>query len=593
MTIESEAGKGGGKKNSGKEQFLLELPNRLLMIAAAWEDLSQNSPVAPEFPEELATCMIKADALKDLCLGKDMAAHAEDLVNIGEMLGAIPEVEPIEREKHYQRIGAKITGLIADVEKEVEHCFGSEGKKPSTRDDFLAKKTEIKAGGAVPDRSGDAKPLGFPGASGKDRNVYVISSDEDFLGECSTQIGHYGYTAHALHTFEAYELGMRLETPLAVVVDLDLAKADARLNGELTEFQSQKDGIPTPMIVVGGEGDFKSRLSAVRAGSSAFFAKPVNVSLLLDKLDAIISNACVSEPFRILVVEDSATMIRFISRTLEHAGMAVRVEQTPDLVLPAIADFHPDLILMDMYMPLCDGQELSKLIRQYESYTSIPIVFLSSETDVKKQLAAMQIGADDFLTKPIEPTHLVTSVTTRVQRHRILSSFMVKDSLTGLLNHTKLKQGVERALQKAMRSKIPMAFAMVDIDFFKKVNDTYGHPMGDKVIKSLSRLLQKRLRKTDSIGRYGGEEFAVILWDTDAEGANRIINSIRSDFSKIEHLHEGTAFSCTFSAGVAGFPEYTDAQSLSNAADKALYVAKRGGRNQVITATEENVSSSE
>lgn len=572
------------KKSSGKEQFLMELPNRMLMLAAAWEDLAQKSPVESEFPEELATCMIKADSLKDVCLTKGLEAQADALAGLGEMLGAIPDVEPRLRDDHYKDIGTKISDLVAQAEKLCGEDVRREGaRKPEEKAPKDPKKEKSVA---VLEQTPIqiAEPV-FEVGTAKARNVFVISNDEDFLGECTTQIGHYGYTAHSFHSYAAYALAAKLEEPVALIVDLDLAQKDSEIHGDLSRFQAKKDGTPVPIIVVGSSGDFESRLQAVRAGSAAFFAKPVNVSLLLDKLDAIISNAYVVEPFRVLVVEDSATMIRFITRTLTQAGMSVHVEQTPDRVLPAIADFHPDLILMDMYMPKCDGQELSRLIRQYESYTSIPIVFLSSETDVKKQLAAMQIGADDFLTKPIEPTHLVTSITTRVRRHRILSSFMVKDSLTGLLNHTKLKQGVEQSLQKAMRSKIPMAFAMVDIDFFKKVNDTYGHPMGDKVIKSLSRLLQRRLRKTDSIGRYGGEEFAVILWDTDVDGARKILDSIRSDFSKIEHIHEGKSFSCTFSSGVAGFPDYPDAQTISNAADKALYVAKRNGRNQVIVAT--------
>jgi diguanylate cyclase (GGDEF)-like protein len=110
--------------------------------------------------------------------------------------------------------------------------------------------------------------------------------------------------------------------------------------------------------------------------------------------------------------------------------------------------------------------------------------------------------------------------------------------------------------------------------------------MGDRVIKSLSRLLQKRSRKTDSIGRYGGEEFAIIFWDADVEAASKILDEIRADFARIDHHFESKVFSCTFSAGIAGFPDYPDGQAIGNAADRALYVAKRGGRNQVIIASD-------
>jgi diguanylate cyclase (GGDEF)-like protein len=341
------------------------------------------------------------------------------------------------------------------------------------------------------------------------------------------------------------------------------------------------------MIVVSKTSDFQSRLDAVQSGSVAFFNKPVNVGLLLDKLDSIIYSAVMAEPPKVLVIDDSKTISEFLSRTLTRVGMVVHVETTPDAALAVIGTFNPDLILMDMYMPVCDGEDLCRIIRQYESFTSIPIVFLSSETDVQKQLNAMKIGADDFLTKEIDPRHLVTSITTRIQRHRILSSFMIRDSLTGLLNHTTSKKQLEQMMIKANTLNVPLCFAMVDIDHFKKVNDTYGHPTGDKVIKALSRLLQKRLRRTDSIGRYGGEEFAIVLWDTDAINAKRILDDIREDFSKIEHTHEGKTFFTTFSSGVAHFPTYTDGTSISNAADRALYVAKGQGRNQVCIATKE------
>ena len=544
----------------------------MLMLAATWEDFARKSEVEVGFLEELASVLIVADSLKDLCKSKDMPDITSLLNDVENGLNKLSDfIHDEQRTMIHQEVASKISHLVSMAERLAE---GSD----------LVLKTELVVTLEQAPIQREV-PL-FDFGTGTKRHVFIVSEDPEFVGECSTQIGHYGYMAHSFNTYESFAVGLTLGDPVAVIADLDLVKADPMARGDLSAFRAGKGKAPVPMIVVGTAGDFSSRLQAVRAGSAAYFGKPVNVPLLLDKLDAIINNAYVVEPFRVLVVDDSETMIRFLKRTLTGAGMSVHVEMHPDKVLNAITEFNPDLILMDMYMPLCDGQELSRIIRQYETFTSLPIVFLSSETDIKKQLAAMQIGADDFLTKPIDPEHLITSVATRVQRHRILSSYMVQDSLTGLLNHTKLKQRLDQTLQKALRSKIPMAFAMVDIDFFKKVNDSYGHPMGDRVIKSLSRLLQKRLRKTDSIGRYGGEEFAVIFWDADAASASKILDEIRSDFAKIDHHFENKIFSCSFSAGVAGFPEYPDGQNISNAADRALYVAKRGGRNQVIIASD-------
>ena len=189
----------------------------------------------------------------------------------------------------------------------------------------------------------------------------------------------------------------------------------------------------------------------------------------------------------------------------------------------------------------CNGMELAEVIRQLDAFVGIPIVFLSAESDLDKQLFAMGLGADDFLTKPIQPQHLISSVTNRISRSLILRSFMVRDSLTGLLNHTAIKDQLAREVAQTKRRVAPLAFAMVDIDHFKQVNDTYGHPAGDRVIKSLSRLLKQRLREADMVGRYGGEEFAVILSNTDGATAVKVLDSIRKDFSQLRHLADAPA----------------------------------------------------
>ncbi|MNP26022.1 putative diguanylate cyclase YcdT [compost metagenome] len=158
---------------------------------------------------------------------------------------------------------------------------------------------------------------------------------------------------------------------------------------------------------------------------------------------------------------------------------------------------------------------------------------------------------------------------------------MVRDSLTGLFNHTHTLQLLEDASSRARRDGKPLCFAMLDIDHFKKVNDTYGHPMGDRVIKSLALFLKQRLRKTDHIGRYGGEEFAVVLPDTDLEAAHRVLEEIRRRFAEIRYPAQPHDLSCTFSCGIAQLHDGLDINQLSQQADEALYRAKRGGRNRV------------
>jgi len=192
------------------------------------------------------------------------------------------------------------------------------------------------------------------------------------------------------------------------------------------------------------------------------------------------------------------------------------------------------------------------------------------------------MGGDDFITKPIEDCHLVTSIKIRVERARVLSKLVSRDSLTGLFNHSVVKERLVGEISRAMRLQKPVAFAMIDLDNFKNINDSYGHLVGDRVIKSLSRLLMQRLRRRNVIGRYGGEEFAVILGDMTPHDAIDTIEEIRKRREQLRFIHDGNEFSVTFSAGIASYPECDSAEALNQAADDALYKAKKEGRNRIV-----------
>ena len=206
------------------------------------------------------------------------------------------------------------------------------------------------------------------------------------------------------------------------------------------------------------------------------------------------------------------------------------------------------------------------------------------------QLSAMASGADDFLTKPISSERLVGLVRARAKRARKLNDLMSQDSLTGLLKHASIKDRLAQEVDRAQRQNRPLSVAMIDIDFFKKVNDSYGHPVGDQVIKTLGHLLRQRLRRQDSVGRYGGEEFAAVMPDCTTEDAVRLLDDIRQRFSEVRFIHQGQSFGVTLSAGVASINPGTDAANLLAQADAALYGAKHGGRNQVQSTKNENVS---
>jgi diguanylate cyclase (GGDEF)-like protein len=414
------------------------------------------------------------------------------------------------------------------------------------------------------------------------RRIFVVEDEHELAEELKVQLGYFGYDVSVFNKLEDFRRAV--QQTAEVIVLMDVTFPGDRLGGVklMNEIQQGRD-VPVPVVFLSAHDEFEMRLEAARAGSIAYLSKPVNIGSLIDKLDNLTSTKPLA-PYRVMIVDDSVALTAYHTAVLEQAGMTVKAVNNPFNVIESLLEFAPDLILIDLYMPECNGTDLAKVIRQLDAFVSIPIVFLSAENDLDKQLFAMGLGGDDFLTKPIQPPHLISSVTSRIRRSLMLPSFMVRDSLTGLLNHTAIKDQLDGEVAWAIREKKPLSFAMVDIDHFKLVNDSYGHPVGDRVIKSLSRLLKQRLRTSDLVGRYGGEEFAVVLVNADGPTAMKVLDTIRDDFSQLRHLAEGKEFPVTFSCGIADVSQFPDATKLSDAADKALYKAKHAGRNQVMLA---------
>ncbi len=411
------------------------------------------------------------------------------------------------------------------------------------------------------------------------RLVFLVEDDQTTAYDLALQIERFGYSVRIFPSLQNFREAKSLRLPAAVIMDVVFPEGSMAGVKAIAEIQDIHN-VRIPTIFISVKMDFATRLSAIRAGGQALFTKPISASLLVDKLDALLSfNE--PEPYRVLIVEDDRSQADFYSLLLRQAGMIARTVTKPTEALESLVELHPDLILMDLYMPDCNGLELAAIIRQEEAFVSIPIVFLSVETDLTKQLAALGLGGDDFFSKPINPGHFIPSITARLERARILRTFMVRDCMTGLFNHTRIKEQLEIELSRACRRHTTVSFALLDLDCFKSVNDTYGHQAGDRVIKSLARVLRQRLRKMDIIGRYGGEEFAVIFPVTKGDDALKVMNEVRESFAEIRQRCADTEFNVTFSCGIATYPPYGDSRSLTNAADRALYEAKRTGRNRV------------
>ncbi|ABO50082.1 response regulator receiver modulated diguanylate cyclase [Desulforamulus reducens MI-1] len=285
----------------------------------------------------------------------------------------------------------------------------------------------------------------------------------------------------------------------------------------------------------------------------------------------------------VLVVDDDATLVQAVKERLTLDGFEV-LEATSAREAVSILKRKQviDLMIIDIVMPEGNGFELCAKIRKEKVYEDTPIIFMTAETSLDKKLEGFKIGADDYVVKPISLDEIAAKVQAIVNRTRRYKMKLQYDELTEAYNRSFLQEKVQEEMARSKRTGKCFGFCMIDIDHFKKVNDTYGHLVGDEILRAFVKFLKLRIRLSDAVIRYGGEEFVLVLSQIAFDEANRIVNRLREDFSKQKFEVNGESFSVSFSAGVAVYPD--DSQSLTDliaAADRALYHAKQSGRNKI------------
>ena len=424
-----------------------------------------------------------------------------------------------------------------------------------------------------------------PQASVKGAVRVVLIHPDKHLGEDLRRgLGPFGYAVTQYESIGAAKNVLPRQATDVMLVqiadEIDQATLDSQA---VIELREQLNG-HVPAIFLANSSDLSIQLCAARALGDAFLTTPVDIPGVAARIEELIREG-EQLPLRVLIVDDDESLAEHYRLVLQADGMLAERACNPSDALAMLHQLRPDVLLMDLYMPQWTGAELARVIRYDENWQGMPIIYLSAEADLNQQIRAMGSGADSFLVKPIGDMQLVSAVRSRAKRARKLAEMMRQDSLTGLLKHASIKDRLEQEAHRASRNNKSLSVAMIDIDFFKRVNDGWGHPMGDQVIKTLGQLLRQRLRRQDGAGRYGGEEFLVILPECHLNDARQLIDDIRRRFSDISFVSNGQSFNVTISAGVVSTHEFRQGQDLLAAADKALYKAKQSGRNQICSVT--------
>lgn len=341
-------------------------------------------------------------------------------------------------------------------------------------------------------------------------------------------------------------------------------------------------GDSLPLTFFSSDGALEHRVAAVHAGASLYLPKPFAVLEFTEAVERMVA-ARRPERSRVLAVDDDPQALRILTETLAHEHIEVVGLAEPYQLLEALNEHHPDLLLMDLDMPGLSGLDLCRIVRSIPAWQDLPILLNTAMLADDFRVAAYRAGADDYLPKPLLREELLARVHARLERRRLNRERAERDALTGLLLRRPFLDSLNARLAEAKRWQKPLALCTLDVDHFKKVNDTYGHLAGDRVLASLGRLLLTRFRKEDVRGRWGGEEFMLALMGETAERAREILSRTAAELSKLTFEGDrGERFQVTFSAGIAVAPDDgLLVDELVQRADERLYKAKANGRNRI------------
>lgn len=301
-----------------------------------------------------------------------------------------------------------------------------------------------------------------------------------------------------------------------------------------------------------------------------------------------------ARPPVILVADDEPVNLALIRRRLEWENYRVETAEDGGQAVEAARRVLPDLILLDVMMPVLDGLQACRLLKEDPATRDIPVIFLSALDDTDTKVRGLGLGANDYVSKPFRVEELLARVSVAIrmklerdrlrQRAEVASEMSMTDALTGLLNRYGLHRALQRELSEARRYGRPLSCLLIDIDFFKTVNDTCGHAAGDAALQQAARVIADSVRGSDVVCRYGGEEFLVLAPETGVEGARALAEKIRHAF--VSHLFGGAGrvFPLTLSAGVAQLDPGESGNDMIARADEALYHAKQTGRDRVEAA---------
>ena len=505
-----------------------------------------------------------------------------------------------------------LTSHAMEGDKEKAIAAGCDGyiAKPIQRHKFLEHVERI-LGAPEPGESPQKK-------SGHQDRVLIVDDEPLNIKLIAGQLQNENYDIlTALSGKEALGI-VNAKNPDIILLDIMMPE----MNGYevIRKLKANPDMSHIPVIVITALTQSDHSQMSMDAGADDFLNKPINEAELRARIKSLIrlnkyhqqlTNRSETETFfsvtdnrgagslesdqtTVLLVEDDVQDIRLMRHYLDALPIRLVVVQNGDDALRAIHEQSCDVVLLDIFLPGTDGFDSCRRIKEKDDTRNIQIVVVTAMDDLDNRIRCIELGADDCLVKPVHREEIKARVQALIKKKKYLDRLSMKyettiqaavtDKLTGLFNQTFFKHSLVLEVKRVLRHRQAMGLLMIDVDDFRRHNDTHGHLVGDDVLHKIGNIIKSNIREVDLAARYGGEEFSVLLPYVDEIIAVEVAERIRRAIEKASLLPKstGTLEKVTVSVGVSIFPsDAEDAEKLLKQADMGLYRAKRGGKNQV------------
>ena len=463
---------------------------------------------------------------------------------------------------------------------DVDSALAAAPATPAAAAPVPAAAPATNAAAAVPAARAQSKPI----RATAEKRVYHLTAGDPLASEVDQKLEGSRYPFDLIEDADTLREMLGAFAPAMVIVDAAfLPQLDAI--GDSLRLARTRTSQKVALVVFADNNDIATRLKAMRAGADAFITLPMTAADAFARIEELLEGEG-GDPFRVLIIEDDRSQALFAESILRKAGMETRAVMDPISALEELSAFRPELILMDLYMPDCDGMELTTLIREREAYTNIPIVFLSGEHDEEKRFDALSAGGDDYLEKPIRPKHLISAVTNRVRRARATQKRVLahnpRDPVSGLYDRSHVLERVGELLANDDAHRQGGGLLFLLVDGAQNIRERIGLSAFDQLIGQAGAFLSGLVQTRDLCARFGDTSFIVLAPQLQETELLEFGGRIRQAFD--QHVFEIGDRSITLAVaiGIATFGQNLgEAAAMVNAAERACVAARQDPERRV------------